>query len=45
VAELHPGEQAPAFRAKDQHGNDFDPASLRGSRWVLYFFPKADTAG
>jgi len=45
MAELHPGERAPAFRVKDDRGNDFDSASLLGSRTVLYFFPKADTAG
>jgi len=45
VAQLHLGEQAPAFHAKDQSGEDFDSASLRGTRTVLYFFPKADTAG
>jgi len=45
VPQLHPGDPAPAFRAKDQHGNDVDSATLRGTRTVLYFFPKADTAG
>jgi peroxiredoxin len=30
---------------KDQHGHEFDSASLRGTRAVLYFFPKADTPG
>lgn len=45
MGQLHPGQQAPEFKAKDQQGQDFDSASLRGTRTVLYFFPKADTAG
>jgi len=45
VPQLHPGDPAPAFHAKDQHGDPFDSATLRGTRTVLYFFPKADTAG
>jgi peroxiredoxin Q/BCP len=39
------GSVAPAVKLKDQHGKDFDLASLRG-RWVaLYFYPKDDTPG
>jgi peroxiredoxin Q/BCP len=45
VAQLEVGDRAPAFRAKDQHGREISSDSLRGTRTVLYFFPKADTGG
>ena len=40
-----PGEQAPAFTAKDQDGNTVSLAALRGRKVVLYFYPKDDTPG
>jgi thioredoxin-dependent peroxiredoxin len=45
VAELRPGQQAPAFRLRDQRGLEVASESLRGTRVVVYFFPKADTPG
>jgi thioredoxin-dependent peroxiredoxin len=45
VPQLKPGEAAPAFRASDQDGRTVSSDDLRGTRTVLYFFPKADTAG
>jgi len=45
VAELRPGDQAPPFRLRDQHGREVTSESLRGTRAVVYFFPKADTPG
>ena len=39
-----PGEPAPDFEAPSTHG-PFRLSSLRGRRVVLYFFPKAFTAG
>ncbi len=42
---LSPGDAAPAFRALDQNGVEVSSTELRGTRTVLYFFPKADTTG
>jgi thioredoxin-dependent peroxiredoxin len=42
---LKVGDAAPRFTLKDQTGQDVSLASLKGKRVVLYFFPKADTAG
>jgi len=42
---LKPGDAAPLFTLKDQTGKKVSLASLKGKRIVLYFFPKADTAG
>jgi peroxiredoxin Q/BCP len=40
-----PGDEAPDFTLKDQHGDDVSLADLRGKTVVLYFYPKADTSG
>jgi peroxiredoxin Q/BCP len=45
MPELKPGDRAPSFRAADQKGKPFSSEDLRGTRAVLYFFPKADTGG
>src|SRR5437660_1414866 len=42
---LQPGETAPDFTLKDQHGDDVSLTALRGKTVVLYFYPKADTPG
>ena len=39
-----PGQKAPAFHARATSG-DIDLEDFRGRPLVLYFFPKADTAG
>jgi thioredoxin-dependent peroxiredoxin len=39
------GDAAPDFQAPNQDGTPFRLSSLRGSRVVLYFYPKADTPG
>jgi peroxiredoxin Q/BCP len=39
------GDAAPDFELPDQHGNPVALSSLRGKPVVLYFYPKADTAG
>jgi peroxiredoxin Q/BCP len=38
------GEKAPPFKAKGTTG-DVSLEDYRGRKLVLYFFPKADTAG
>ena len=42
---IQPGTEAPDFELPDQDGNPVSLASLRGTRVVLYFYPKADTPG
>jgi peroxiredoxin Q/BCP len=42
---LKEGDSAPAFRAEDDSGEQFDLSGLKGKNVVLYFFPKADTPG
>ncbi len=42
---LQPGDTAPDFTLKDQHGDDVSLSGLRGKTVVLYFYPKADTPG
>jgi thioredoxin-dependent peroxiredoxin len=40
-----PGEQAPDFTMKADDGSTVTRDSLLGERYVLYFYPKDDTAG
>jgi len=39
------GDPAPDVSLPDQHGAQFDPATLRGRRALVYFYPRADTPG
>ncbi len=39
------GQQAPDFKAVDQDGKDIGLSSFKGSKVILYFYPKADTPG
>lgn len=40
---IEPGEKAPAFALKDQHGKVRRLSEYRGSRVVIYFYPEDDT--
>jgi peroxiredoxin Q/BCP len=42
---LQPGQEAPAFSLKDDEGKVASTKDLRGSRYVVYFYPKDDTPG
>ena len=42
---LKPGTQAPEFEALDQEGRKVRSKDLAGKRYVLWFYPKADTPG
>lgn len=39
------GKPAPAFRLKDHTGKERSLADYKGSRVVLWFYPKASTGG
>ena len=45
MAELKPKSKAPAFKLKDQKGTEVSLASFKGSKVLVYFYPKADTPG
>ena len=45
MPELQPGDPAPSFDVVDHDGKPFSSNDLRGTRTILYFFPKADTSG
>jgi peroxiredoxin Q/BCP len=42
---LTSGSPCPAFRAIDCDGNTVSDSDLLGHRFVLWFYPKADTPG
>lgn len=42
---LKAGDKAPAFAATDQHGNTITPENFKGSKLVLFFYPKDNTPG
>jgi peroxiredoxin Q/BCP len=42
---IETGQTAPDFTLSDQDGSEVTLSSFRGSRVVLYFYPKADTPG
>jgi peroxiredoxin Q/BCP len=42
---LQPGTRAPDFTAQTADGKTIRSADFRGKALVLYFFPKAFTAG
>ncbi|MDG1573025.1 thioredoxin-dependent thiol peroxidase [Robiginitalea sp. M366] len=42
---LQPGDKVPEFKAFDQDGNTITPADYQGKKWVVFFYPKANTPG
>ncbi len=42
---LKPGDQAPAFTARDQHGREVSLHDFKGKKVILYFYPKDNTPG
>jgi peroxiredoxin Q/BCP len=42
---LKVGNKAPAFRLKNDAGNDVSLSDYFGKRVVLFFYPKANTSG
>jgi peroxiredoxin Q/BCP len=43
--DLKPGDKAPAFKLVTDGGGDVSLASMKGTPFVLYFYPKDNTAG
>jgi peroxiredoxin Q/BCP len=43
--DLAPGDRAPAFKLPTDGGGQISSAALKGRPYVLYFYPKDDTAG
>ena len=42
---LAAGDKAPSFKIKTDEGETVSASSLKGSPYVLYFYPKDDTSG
>ena len=42
---LQPGTKAPDFSALDQGGKEYSTASLSGTRYLIYFYPRDLTPG
>jgi len=45
MTKLRPGDHAPPFALRDQHGRTVALGDLRGRSVLVYFYPKADTPG
>jgi peroxiredoxin Q/BCP len=43
--DLKPGDKAPGFKLATDGGGNISLSSLKGQPFVLYFYPKDDTAG
>lgn len=42
---LQAGDKVPDFQAADQDGNPVSPSDYKGTKWVVFFYPKANTPG
>ena len=45
MAKLKPGDKAPDFKLLDQNENTISLSDFKGSKVLIYFYPKADTPG
>ena len=45
ISPLKAGDRAPSFSAPDQHGNIRTLEEFKGSKLILYFYPKDNTPG
>ena len=43
MTQLSEGDNAPAFKAKDQNGKAVSLADFKGKKVILYFYPEDDT--
>lgn len=42
---LKPGDKVPEFTVTDQDGNPVSPSDYLGKKWIVFFYPKANTPG
>ncbi len=42
---LKKGDIVPEFSAKDQDGNTISSSQFKGKKWIVFFYPKANTPG
>ncbi|MAB56510.1 MAG: thioredoxin-dependent thiol peroxidase [Aequorivita sp.] len=42
---LKVGDKAPDFKVNDQDGNSISSKDYKGKKWVVFFYPKANTPG
>lgn len=42
---LQAGDKVPHFKVMDQDGNPVSDTDFAGKKWVVFFYPKADTPG
>jgi peroxiredoxin Q/BCP len=45
MAQLKPGDPAPAFEAPDQNGHNVKLGDFKGRKLFIFFYPKANTSG
>lgn len=45
MSTLKPGDKAPQFESRDQDGSPVTLADFKGSKLVIYFYPKDSTPG
>ncbi len=45
MAKLKPGDKAPDFKLKEQHGRTVKLSDFKGKKLLVYFYPKANTSG
>ena len=45
MAKLEPGDKAPAFTLTDADGKKVSLSSFKGSKVIVYFYPRDDTPG
>lgn len=42
---LQAGDKAPDFKVNDQDGNTISSKNYEGKKWVVFFYPRANTPG
>lgn len=42
---LKVGDKAPDFKVNDEDGNSISSKDYKGKKWVVFFYPKANTPG
>ena len=42
---LQAGDKVPNFKVNDQDGNSISTSDYIGKKWIVFFYPKADTPG